>query len=320
MATIQSLATLQEVVQKLSDNGMMKEEAFRQISEATVSIYNASLQDNPFKDERVMTEDCLDMTIGGIPGDFVRHIPTGRIFTRDDDGKLEFKGIIMDDNYLPLTGEGVNIPARHQSAVCWLHGEDPKMKEVQDTLRQIEIREKETQRQLKELAEQSKKMKEQLKAAREGSLLAFQEVEIEDLEEERDRYKKLNHGLIEKMKKQVKEESDKWAPRMNHLTNDIIDAWELMRENDVPIPTTTGETVKFFRWWADSRDTLPGCFRPVPFVENGVEYLLVEPTNQILDAEDLEVIGERYMCGSCDEVHVRWNGESDTEDEGPDSE
>ena len=220
MATIQSLATLQEVVQKLSDNGMMKEEAFRQISEATVSIYNASLQDNPFKDERVMTEDCVDMEIGGIPGDFVRHIPTGRIFTRDDDGKLEFKGIIMDDNYLPLTGEGVNIPARHQSAVCWLHGEDPKMKEVQDTLRQIEIREKETQRQLKELAEQSKKMKEQLKAAREGSLLAFQEVEIEDLEEERDRFKKLNEGLLKKLRAEIKkfqEENEKLEAKVLRL-------------------------------------------------------------------------------------------------------
>ena len=321
MATTQSLADLQEVVQKLSDNGMMKEEAFRQISEATVSIYNASLQDNPFRDEALAGEDCVDMEIGEIPGDFVRHIPTGRIFTRAENDQLDFKGIIMDDNFLPLIWRGTDsVPARHQSAVCWLHGEDPKMKEVQDTLRQIEIREKETQRQLKELAEQSKKMKQQLKAAREGSLLAFQEVEIEDLEEERDRFKKLNEGLIKKLKEQKEEEEKKWYPRMNHLTNDITDAWERMRENDVPSPTTKEETVKFFRWWAEEKDTLPECFRPVPFVWNGVEYLLVEPTNQILDAEDLEVLGERYMCGSCDEVHVRWNEESDTEDEGPDSE
>jgi hypothetical protein len=320
MATTQSLATLQEVVQKLSDNGMMKEEAFRQISEATVSIYNASLQDNPFRNEDILSRDCVDMTIVEIPGDFLRHIPTGRIFTRAENGQLDFKGIMMGLNFLPVMGQEVEFDRDRQHGVCWLHGEDPKMKEVQDTLRQIEIREKETQRQLKELAEQSKKMKEQLKAAREGSLLAFQEVEIEDLEEERDRYKKLNHGLIEKMKKQKEEESDKWAPRMNNLTNDITDAWELMRENGVPIPTTTGETVKFFRWWADGRDTLPECFRPVPFVWKGVEYLLIEPTNEILDAEDLEVLGERYMCGECDQVHVRWNYESDTEDEGPDSE
>jgi hypothetical protein len=186
------------------------------------------------------------------------------------------------------------------------------MKEVQDTLRQIEIREEETQRQLKELAEQSKKMKEQLKAAREGSLLAFQEVEIQDLEEERDRYKKLNQGLIEKMKKQKEdqdEKTDRWNRCQNHLSNDLIQAWESMRENDVPIPTTTGETVKFFRWWRDKQDTLPECFRPVPFVWNGVEYLLVEPTNQILDKEDGEVLGERFMCGECDEVHVKWYGD-----------
>jgi hypothetical protein len=312
MATTQSLATLQEVVQKLSDNGMMKEEAFRQISEATVSIYNASLQDNPFKNEAVAREDCVDMEIGGIPGDFVRHIPTGRIFTRAEDGKLEFMGIIMGDNFLPLTGEGVHIPARHQSAVCWLHGEDPKMKEVSELVKQIEIREKETQRQLKELAEQSKKMKEQLRAAREGSLLAFQEVEIEDLEEERDRFKKLNGGLLKKLKEQKEEnERDKrrWAQCQNDLSKDLVYAWERMRENEIPIPTTTEETAKFCRWWSDNQDTLPECFRPVPFVWNGVEYLLVEPTNQILDKEDGEVLGERFMCGECDEVHVKWYGD-----------
>jgi hypothetical protein len=321
-ATANSIRALQEVVQDLSEKGLVKEEALRQISQATMSAYNASLQDNPFKDERVMTEDCVDMEIGGIPGDFVRHIPTGRIFTRDDDRKLEFKGIIMGDNFLPLTGEGVHIPARHQSAVCWLHGEDPNMKEVQDTLRQIEIREKETQRQLKELAEQSKKMKEQLKAAREGSLLAFQEVEIEDLEEERDRYKKLNEGLLKKLKEQ-KEENErgkiKWARCQNDITKDLFTAWEHMREDDMPIPTTTEETAKFCRWVSDQRDTLPECFRPVPFVWNGKEYLLIEPTNEILDKETGEVLGERYMCGSCDDVHVKWNDESDTEDEGPDS-
>jgi len=77
--------------------------------------------------------------------------------------------------------------------------------------------------------------------------------------------------------------------------------------------------VKFFRWWRDRQDTLPECFRPVPFVWNGNEYLLIEPTNHILDKETGDVLGERFMCEDCDELHVRWNGESDTEDEFPDS-
>ena len=321
-ATANSIRALQEVVQDLSEKGLVKEEALRQISEATMSAFNASLQDNPFKNEAILSRDCVDMTIVGIPGDFLRHIPTGRIFTRAESGNLDFKGIMMGHNFLPLMGQEADFDSDRQHGVCWLHGEDPNIKEVRDTLGQIEIREKETQRQLKELAEQSKKMKEQLKAAREGSLLAFQEVEIQDLEEERDRFKKLNEGLIKKLKEQKEdqdEKTDRWNRCQNHFSNDLIQAWERMRENDVPIPTTTGETVKFFRWWRDKQDTLPECFRPVPFVWNGVEYLLVEPTNQILDAEDGEVLGERYMCGECDEVHVKWNYESDTEDEGPDS-
>ena len=313
MATTQSLADLQEVVQKLSDKGMMKEEAFRQISEATVSIYNASLQDNPFKDGELRKADFIEITIGGIPGDFLRHIPTGRIFTEEvDTGNLDFKGIIMGDNFLPLMGQGADngeLPERHQSAVCWIQGEDPKMKEVRELVNQIEIREKETQRQINELIEHSKKMKEQLKAAREGSLLAFQEVEIQDLEEEKERFRQLNSGLITKMKKQMEDQEEKqerWNRCQNHLSNDLIQAWQLLRENGIEIPTTCHETEKFFRWWRDKEDTLPDCFRPVPFVWNGVEYLLIEPTNQILDKEDGEVLGERFMCGECDDIHVKW--------------
>ena len=323
MATKQSLADLQEVVQNLSDSGMVKEEAFRQISEATVSIYNASLQDNPFRDETLRENDFMNMTIAGA-GEFVRHIPTGRIFTEDGDtGHLDFQGIIMGDNYLPqMATDEDSIPEHQRSAVCWLKGQDPAIKKIQERIKQIEITEKETQRQIKELTEHSKKMKEQLKAAREGSLLAFQEVEIQDLEEERDRYKKLNQGLIEKMKtlkEDQDEKTDRWNRCQNHLSNDLIQAWESMRENDVPIPTTTEEAVKFFRWWRDQQDTLPECFRPVPFVWNGNEYLLIEPTNEILDKEDGEVLGERFLCEDCDELHVKWNGESDTEDEFPDS-
>ena len=314
MATTQSLADLQEVVQKLSDKGMMKEEAFRQISEATVSIYNASLQDNPFKDGELRKADFIEITIGGIPGDFLRHIPTGRIFTEEvDTGNLDFKGIIMGDNFLPLMGqEADSVPERHQSAVCWIQGEDPKMKEVRELVNQIEIREKETQRQIKELTEHSKKMKEQLKAAREGSLLAFQEVEIEDLKEEKERYIGLNRTFLEKIKKQMEEHGERvkrWDRCQNHLSNDLLDAWEHMRENEVSIPTTCHETEKFFRWWREKQDTLPNCFRPVPFVWNGVEYLLIEPTNHILDMEDGEVLGERFMCGECDDIHVKWYGD-----------
>lgn len=315
MATTQSLSNLQEVVQKLSDKGMMKEEAFRQISEATVSIYNASLQDNPFKDERLLKEDFIDMTISGIPEEFVRHIPTGRIFTRDGgDGALDFKGIIMGDNFLPMGGQDLELDGvRHQNAVCWIQGEDPKMKEVSELVRQIEIREEETQRQIKELIEHSKKMKKQLKAAREGSLLAFQEVEIQELEEEKERYIDLNRTFMEKIKKMMEvqeEKQDRWNRCQNHLSNDLIDAWERMRENEIPINTTCPETEKFFRWWRDRQDTLPECFRPIPFVWNGTEYLLIEPTNQILDKEDGGVLGERYMCESCDEIHVKWYDES----------
>lgn len=311
MATTQSLADLQEVVQKLSDKGMMKEEAFRQISEATVSIYNASLQDNPFKDGELRKADFIEITIGGIPGDFLRHIPTGRIFTEEvDTGNLDFKGIIMGENYLPLMGQEADyVPERHRSAVCWIQGEDPRMKEVRELVNQIEIREKETQRQIKELIEHSKKMKEQLKAAKEGSLLAFQEVEIQDLEEEKERFRQLNSGLITKMKKQMEDQEEKqerWNRCQNHLSNDLVDAWEHMRENEISITTTCPETEKFFRWWRDKEDTLPECFRPVPFVWNGAEYLLVEPTNQILDKEDGEVLGERFMCGECDDIHVKW--------------
>jgi hypothetical protein len=327
MATTQSLADLQEVVQKLSDKGMMKEEAFRQISEATVSIYNASLQDNPFKDEALRKEDFIDMTIGGIPGDFLRHIPTGRIFTEDEEtGKLDFKGIIMGDNFLPLTGSETedSVPVRHRNAVCWIQGEDPKMEEVRELVKKIEIREEETQRQIKELRENSEKMKKQLKAAREGSLLAFQEVEIQDLEEEKERYIDLNKTFIEKMKKQMgefQEKQDRWNTCQNHLSNDLIQSWQLLRNDEVSIPPTQGETEKFFRWWRDRQDTLPDCFRPIPFVWNGAEYLLIEPTNQILDAEDGEVLGERFLCGECDDIHVKWYSEdtSSGEEEDMDS-
>ena len=166
-------------------------------------------------------------------------------------------------------------------------------------------------------------MKAGLKAAREGSLLAFQEVEIQDLEEERDRFKKLNEGLIKKLKQQKEEsvEKDKrWAQAQNHLSDDIIEAWEEMRTNEIPIPITSPQTEKFFRYWRDRRQDsdgeLPLCFKPVPFVWNGTDYLLIEPVNLILDAEDGEVIGERYMCGSCDEIHVRWayeDADSDSE-------
>ena len=320
MATTQSLSNLQEVVQKLSDKGMMKEEAFRQISEATVSIYNASLQDNPFKDERLLKEDFIDMEIGGISGDFLRHIPTGRIFTRDGDtGNLDFKGIIMGDNFLPLIVEGgSSVNQRHLSAVCWIQGEDPKMKEVSELVRQIEIREEEAHRLIKEQIELSKKMKKQLEAAREGSLLAFQEVEIQELEEEKERYIDLNRTFMEKIKKMMEDfqvKTDRWNRSQNHLSNDLLDAWERMRENEIPIPTTCHETEKFFRWWRDRQDTLPECFRPIPFVWNGTEYLLIEPTNQILDKEDGEVLGERYMCGDCDETHVRWSYDESSDSE-----
>ncbi len=311
MATTQSLASLQEVVQKLSDNGMMKEEAFRQISEATVSIYNASLQDNPFKDETLLKKDFIDMEISEVPGEFVRHIPTGRIFTEDGDtGSLDFKGIIMGDNFLPLTGQDEDsVPERHRNAVCWIQGEDPNIKEVRQLVKEIGEEHRETKQKIKELTEQSEKMKKQLKAAREGSLLAFQEVEIQDLEEEKERYIDLNKTFIEKMKKQMEDfqvKQDRWNRAQNHLSNDILDAWERMRENEISIPTTCHETEKFFRWWREKQDILPECFRPIPFVWNGTEYLLIEPTNQILDKDDGEVLGERYMCGDCDETHVRW--------------
>jgi len=329
MALSSSLSNLQEVVQKLSDSGMVKEEAFRQISEATVSIFNASLQDNPFKNEDLLRKDFVDMKIGGIPGDFVRHIPTGRIFTEDDDtGNLDFKGIIMGDNFLPLMGqEADSVPQRHQSAVCWIQGEDPKMKEVRELVNQIEIREKETQRQINELSEHSKKMKEQLKAAREGSLLAFQEAEIKELEEEKERYIDLNRTLLEKMKKVMEdhdEKANRWNRCQNNLTKDLFISWGHMRENEIPIPTTTEATAKFFRWFRDKTDTLPECFRPVPFVWNGVEYLLIEPTNEILDKEDGEILGERYLCDECEEIHVKWYGDgsssSGEEEEVSDSE
>ena len=69
------------------------------------------------------------------------------------------------------------------------------------------------------LEEENKKMKEQLKAAREGSLLAFQEVEIEDLEEERDRYKKFqeeNEKLGAEIKK-FQEENEKLEAKVLRL-------------------------------------------------------------------------------------------------------
>ena len=316
MATTQSLANLQEVVQKLSDKGMMKEEAFRQISEATVSIFNASQQENPFKDDRLRKEDFMGMTITGA-GEFLRHIPTGRFFTADEDGGLDFKGIIMGDNYLPQTAtDEESVPAHEKNIVCWVKGQDPSFVEIKELINRIETMEEETQRQKNYLIENNKKMKAQLKAAREGSLLAFQEVEIKDLEDERDRYKKLNEGLIEKMKKQ-KEEYEEKLGRMNrcqnHLSNDLIDTWERLRENEIPIPTSCPETEKFFRWWRERQDTLPECFRPIPFVWNGAEYLLIEPTNQILDKEDGEFLGERYMCGDCDEIHVKWFSEEDSD-------
>jgi predicted RNase H-like nuclease (RuvC/YqgF family) len=70
------------------------------------------------------------------------------------------------------------------------------------------------------LEEENKKLKEQLKAAREGSLLAFQEVEIEDLEEERDRFKKLNEGLLKKLRAEIKkfqEENEKLEAKVLRL-------------------------------------------------------------------------------------------------------
>lgn len=322
MASAEALSNLQEVAQKLSDKGMMKEEAFRQISEATVSIYNASLQDNPFKDTRLMRDDFSEVDIPPL-GEFFRHRPTGRLFVQDPDDEMgmNFKAIILDENHLPITLGKDQELTHDKGVICWGPGQDPRVQEIEEMVKTFMEEDKKTKELVESLLEENKKMKAGLKAAKEGSLLAFQEVEIKDLEEERDRYKKLNEGLIKKLKQQKEEsvEKDKrWGQAQNQLSDDLLEVWDEMRENEISIPITSPETEKFFRWWRDGRqendEELPLCFKPVPFVWNGIDYLLIEPINLILDAEDGEVIGERYMCGSCDEIHVKWFSEDTDSD------
>ena len=322
-ATTDSIRALQEVVQDLSEKGLVKEEAFRQISEATKSAFNASQEANPFINPRLMKDDFHDISITGV-GDYLRHMPTGRIFVQDpDDGELVLKGIILNEDHLPLSARSDDFSGfLGKGRICWATGQDPEMEKIRDVVKRLEESDKETKEQIEIMRGHTESMKLKLKAAREGSLLAFQEVEIKDLEEERDRYKKLNEGLLKKLKEQ-KEDYEKgkrrWAQCQNDITEDLFIAWEGMRENEIPIPTTTEETAKFCRWVADQNEELPDCFQPVPFVWSGDEYLLIERTNETLDIEDGEVLGKRYMCGNCGEVHVKWNYESDSDDEGPDS-
>lgn len=325
-ATANSIRALQEVVQDLSEKGLMKEEAFRQISEATMSAFNASQEANPFTDTRLMKKDFGSLDMEGCSDSFLRHMPTGRLYVKDpEDDTLIFKGIIMNENRLPLsvTYDGdFNARVLDEGQVCWVEGHDPRTDGILKRVEEMEKEGREMNGKIDKLNEVKQKYEEKLEKAREGSLLAFQEVEIQDLEEERDRFKKLNEGLIKKLKEQKEEnerEKIKWARCQNDITKDLFMAWEHMREDDMSIPTTTEETAKFCRWVLLKNEEFPECFSPVPFVWNGNEYLLVEPTNEILDKDTGEVLGERYMCGSCDEVHVKWNEESDTEDEGPDS-
>ena len=321
-ATANSIRALQEVVQDLSEKGLVKEEAFRQISQATMSAFNASQEANPFTDTRLMKKDFGSLEMEGCSDSFLRHLPTGRIYVKDkDDDTLIFKGIVMDENRLPLSREA--NAAEMEGNVCWAEGADPRAHAILKRVEDMEKEGREMKGKMDKLNEVRQKYEEKLEAAREGSLLAFQEVEIKDLEEERDRYKKLNEGLIKRLKEQKEEnerEKIKWARCQNSLSEDLFKAWEHMRKDNMRIPTTTEETAKFCRWVVEKNEEWPECFTPVSFVwEDDREYLLIEPTNEIIDKETGVRLGYRYMCGDCDEVHVKWNYESDTEDEGPDS-
>jgi hypothetical protein len=323
MSATDSIRALQEVVQDLSEKGMVKEEAFRQISEATMSAFSASQEANPFTDPRLLRKDFRSVEMEDCSDSYLRHMPTGRIYVRDpEDDTLIFRGIIMNHDRLPVSLTNTEDVVSDNGIVCWVEGHDPRIDEILKRVGEMEEENREMKGKMDKLNEVRQKYEEKLKAAREGSLLAFQEVEIKDLEEERDRYKKLNEGLIKKLKEEKGASHQRGSQVRRHsdaLTEDLFLAWEHMRDYDMPIPTTTEETAKFCRWWAEKNEELPECFSPVPFVWNGADYLLIEPTNEILDKEDGEVLGKRYMCGNCDEVHVKWNYESDSDDEGPDS-
>lgn len=123
-----------------------------------------------------------------------------------------------------------------------------KVAKVNDLQEQLDsLRKRYDQRATLPVAIECDKYKEKYQKAINGTLLAFQETEIQDLQEENDKLMKLNKSLL-RIKKKDKEDNELSDKLLNNMAEDMLLLLNKLKENGSfsvnGINTSTGKVLK----------------------------------------------------------------------------